>query len=119
MGDEPADPAVAGLALALLAQDADEVGVDGAGSAGVRLRRPGVTGADLDGALDPPMEPGERVWVGVHVGGERSASAVVWIPDDLTVGCRVFHGEAAVLECAEQVREIEDMSGKVLTCNRL
>jgi hypothetical protein len=31
---------------------------------------------------------------------------VVWVTEDLRVGVRVFHGADAVLECAEQVREL-------------
>jgi hypothetical protein len=36
-------------------------------------------------AGDATIEPGERVWVGVDVGGERSASAVVIVSEDLRV----------------------------------
>ena len=50
----------------------------------------------------------ERICVGVDVGGERSASAVVWVTEDLRVDCRVFHGDRAVLEsptwCASSPR---------------
>ncbi|MEJ7825513.1 MAG: terminase TerL endonuclease subunit [Solirubrobacteraceae bacterium] len=49
---------------------------------------------------------GEPVWVGVDVGGERSASAVVWVNADLHVGCAIYHGDAGVLECVEQVRDL-------------
>ncbi len=59
-------------------------------------------------ADDYTIEPGERVWVGVDVGGERSASAVVWVTEDLRVGCQVFHGNEAVLACAAKVRELAD-----------
>lgn len=57
-------------------------------------------------AGDATIEAGEPVWVGVDVGGERSASAVVWVTEDLRVGCRVFHGDAAVLDCIAQVRDL-------------
>src|SRR5919112_1044703 len=59
---------------------------------------------------DPTVKihPGERVFVGVDVGGERSASAVVWATEDLRVDCKVFHGDRAVLECAEQVRGLAE-----------
>jgi phage terminase large subunit-like protein len=40
------------------------------------------------------------------VGGERSASAVVWVTEVLRVHAAIFHGDAAVLECAEKVREL-------------
>ncbi len=52
------------------------------------------------------IESGERVWVGVDVGGERSASAVVWVTEDLRVGSDVFEGDAAVLEVAARVRKL-------------
>jgi phage terminase large subunit-like protein len=55
---------------------------------------------------DPTFEDGERVWVGVDVGGERSASAVVWVNETLHVGCAIYHGDEGVLECVEQVREL-------------
>lgn len=39
-------------------------------------------------------------------GGERSASAVVWVTEDLRVESAIYEGDAAVLECAEKVREL-------------
>jgi phage terminase large subunit-like protein len=57
---------------------------------------------------DPQFEDGEPIWVGVDVGGERSASAVVWINDQLHVGAAIYHGDAGVLECVEQVRELAE-----------
>ena len=53
-------------------------------------------------AGDATIGPGERVWVGVDVGGERSASAVVWVTQDLRVGCQVFTGDEAVLAVARR-----------------
>lgn len=50
--------------------------------------------------------PGQRIFVGVDVGGERSASAVVWVTEDLRVDCAIFAGNEAVLACAEKVREL-------------
>jgi phage terminase large subunit-like protein len=55
---------------------------------------------------EPRFEAGERVWVGVDVGGERSATAVVWVNDALHVGAQIFHGEGAILEVADYVREL-------------
>jgi hypothetical protein len=49
---EAAEPAVAGRALALLAEDAEDVRVDQDGAAVVGLREPVSRGADLHGALD-------------------------------------------------------------------
>ncbi len=55
---------------------------------------------------EPTFEPGERVWIGVDVGGERSATAVVWVNESLQVGCAIFEGEEGVLRAADQVREL-------------
>jgi len=55
---------------------------------------------------EPVFEDGEDVWIGVDVGGERSASAVVWVNAGLHVGCAIYHGDAGVLECVQQVREL-------------
>lgn len=55
---------------------------------------------------EPRFEPGEPIWVGVDVGGDRSASAVVWVNADLHVGAAIYHGDAGVLECVAQVRDL-------------
>jgi len=57
-------------------------------------------------AGEPRFEDGEAIWIGVDVGGERSASAVVWISAGLHVGCAIYHGDAGVLECVAQVRDL-------------
>jgi phage terminase large subunit-like protein len=44
--------------------------------------------------------------IGVDVGGERSASAVVWLNERLHVGCAIFEGESGVLECVELMHEL-------------
>lgn len=54
----------------------------------------------------PAFTDGEPIWIGVDVGGERSASAVVWVNADLQVGCAIYHGDGGVLECVEEVREL-------------
>ncbi len=54
----------------------------------------------------PEFVPGEDIWIGVDVGGERSASAVVWINAYLHVGCAVYHGDQGVLDCVDHVREL-------------
>ncbi len=59
-------------------------------------------------AADYHIEEGEPVWVGVDIGGERAASAVVWVTEDLRVGASVYHGDQAVLDCATRVRELAD-----------
>jgi phage terminase large subunit-like protein len=55
---------------------------------------------------EPVLEPGSDIWVGVDVGGERSATAVVWINEHLHVGCEIYHGDAGVLEAVDQVRDL-------------
>jgi phage terminase large subunit-like protein len=59
-------------------------------------------------AADYTIEAGEPVWVGVDVGGERSASAVCWVTEDLRVGSEIFYGDEAVLDCLAKVRELAD-----------
>jgi phage terminase large subunit-like protein len=55
------------------------------------------------------IEPGEPVWVGVDVGGERSASAVCWVTEDLRVGAAIYHDDEAVLDVLAKVRELADL----------
>jgi len=57
---------------------------------------------------DYTIDPGEPVWVGVDVGGSRAASAVVWLTEDLRVGCEVFQGTEAVLAVQERVRRLAE-----------
>ena len=53
------------------------------------------------------FDPGERVYLGVDIGGERAASAIVGVTADLRVGVvEVFQGEGAVLEVARAVRRL-------------
>jgi phage terminase large subunit-like protein len=54
----------------------------------------------------PEHVPGEDIWIGVDVGGERSASAVIWISERLHVGCSIYHGDQGVLDCVDKVREL-------------
>jgi len=42
----------------------------------------------------------------VDVGGERSASAVVWVNASLHVGVGIYHGDAGVLDCVAHVRDL-------------
>jgi len=55
---------------------------------------------------DATIAPGEAVWAGVDVGGERSATALVWVTEDLRVGCRTWQGERAVLQVAPALRDL-------------
>jgi phage terminase large subunit-like protein len=54
----------------------------------------------------PALTAGEDVWVGCDVGGERSASAVVWINEHLQVGCEIYHGDQGVIDCIDKIREL-------------
>ena len=54
----------------------------------------------------PVFTDGEPIWVGVDVGGDKSASAVVWINGAHHVGCEIFHGDAGVLDCIDLIREL-------------
>lgn len=54
------------------------------------------------------IEDGERIWVGVDVGGTRADTAVCWVTQDLRVGCEIFSGEDAILEAARLVPELAE-----------
>ena len=54
----------------------------------------------------PTLREGEDVWIGVDVGGERSATAVTWVNATIHVGCRIYHGDAGVLEAVDHVRAL-------------
>jgi hypothetical protein len=52
---------------------------------------------------------GEPVWLGVDVGGARSASALIGVTDDLQVAeVHIFQGDGAVLEVTDRVLEIAE-----------
>jgi phage terminase large subunit-like protein len=55
---------------------------------------------------EPVFTAGEPIWVGVDVGGDKSASAVVWINESYQVGVEIFHGDEGVLDCVDKVREL-------------
>jgi phage terminase large subunit-like protein len=54
----------------------------------------------------PELVDGEDVWIGVDVGGERSATAVVWINERLHVRAAIYHGDGGVLEAVDHVRAL-------------
>jgi hypothetical protein len=60
------------------------------------------------GAGEPDFTDGERIVVGVDIGGERSDSAVVWVNERVHVGVEVLSGDRAVLEIADVVRELAE-----------
>jgi len=55
---------------------------------------------------EPTFVDGEDVWIGVDVGGERSASAVVYVNAGLHVGVGIYHGDGGVLDCVAHVRDL-------------
>ena len=59
-------------------------------------------------AGQPDFTDGERIVVGVDIGGERADSAVVWINERLHVGVEVLSGDRAVLDVAEVVHELAE-----------
>lgn len=54
----------------------------------------------------PTFEAGERIWIGVDIGGTRSTSAVAWINEAHHVGCEIHHGDGGVLDCVDLIREL-------------
>ena len=46
------------------------------------------------------------MWIGVDVGGERSATAVVYVSAALHVGVGIYHGDSGVLEAVDHVRKL-------------
>ncbi|MBA2255854.1 MAG: hypothetical protein H0W05_01435 [Thermoleophilaceae bacterium] len=59
-------------------------------------------------AGETEFEDGERVWIGVDVGGSRADSAVVWINEKMHVGVEIFTGEDAVTDVAAFVPELAE-----------
>lgn len=59
-------------------------------------------------AASTEFEDGERIWIGVDVGGSRADSAVVWVNESLHVGVEIFQGEDAVVEVAAFVPELAE-----------
>jgi len=55
---------------------------------------------------EPTFTDREAIWIGVDVGGDKSASAVVWINAGYHVGCEIFHGDEGVLDCLDLIREL-------------
>jgi phage terminase large subunit-like protein len=59
-------------------------------------------------AGEADFENGERIVVGIDIGGERADSAVVWVNERLHVGVEVLSGDRAVLDIADVVRELAE-----------
>ena len=54
----------------------------------------------------PAFTPGEPIWIGVDVGGERSATAVSWVNAQLHAGIAIFHGDQGVIDALDQIRDL-------------
>lgn len=54
----------------------------------------------------PRFDEGERVWVGVDVGGTESASVVAWVGERGDVGVAIHEGEEGVLRCIDTIRDL-------------
>ncbi len=62
---------------------------------------------------DAEIAPGEPVWIGVDVGGSRSATSAVMVTEDLRVQAKVWQGDSAVLDVAAHLRQLaRDYSGR-------
>jgi phage terminase large subunit-like protein len=55
---------------------------------------------------EPKFTAGEDIWIGVDVGGERSATAVVWINASLHLGVSIYHGDGGVLDAIDKARDL-------------
>jgi terminase large subunit-like protein len=54
------------------------------------------------------FEPGEPLWLGVDVGGNRSATGVCWLNSMLHAGIAIFEGDAAVFDAADVVMQLAE-----------
>jgi phage terminase large subunit-like protein len=52
------------------------------------------------------IEDGAEIFVGVDVGGQRSATAVAWVTADLRANVWIGHGDDAVLEARDVIRDL-------------
>jgi len=57
---------------------------------------------------DYEIEPGERVFVGIDIGGTRAATALVYVTEDLRVGVQTWEGEEAVIYAEAALRELAE-----------
>jgi phage terminase large subunit-like protein len=63
-------------------------------------------GAWNDCVGEPEFTDGEDIWLGVDVGGERSATGVCWLNQHLHVGCAIYHGDQGLLDAIDKIREL-------------
>jgi phage terminase large subunit-like protein len=55
---------------------------------------------------DVAIRPDEEIFLGVDVGGQRSATAVAWVTADLRANVWIGHGDDAVLEARDVIRDL-------------
>ncbi len=55
---------------------------------------------------EPEFTDGEPIWLGLDVGGDRSTTAVAWINERHQVNAWIGHGDEAVLDAKDVVREL-------------
>ena len=53
-----------------------------------------------------PIEEGSKIWVGVDIGGARADTAIVWLDEDLRVGCEIWSGEEALMDATAFLPEL-------------
>jgi hypothetical protein len=66
---------------------------------------------------NPTFTDGERIWVGVDVGGERAATAVVWINEHLHVGCEIFTATKASSKPRTASRKSQPRTASSSSCS--
>lgn len=59
-------------------------------------------------AGDAHIEPGEPIWVGCDLGGERSASALMIVSSDLRIAAHIYQGNEGVLRVRDKARELAE-----------
>jgi phage terminase large subunit-like protein len=59
-------------------------------------------------AGDVGLEDGEKIWVGLDVGGSEADTAVCWVNADLDVGVQVFSGDEGVLHAKDLIEELAE-----------
>ena len=55
---------------------------------------------------EPKFTPGEDLFLGVDVGGQRSTSAVAWLNEQLHVGVAIYQGDHGGIDCLDKIREL-------------
>ncbi len=57
---------------------------------------------------DYAIEDGERVFVGIDIGGSRAATALVYATEDLRIGVQTWEGEEAVIYAEAALRDLAE-----------